>query len=249
MSNPNLLTLCIGFFFLASNVLGAGFTIRRLVSRRRAGRGMLSSAKQDTSTTAPFNLGGAQALINERLKPLFDERGNKVSPHTQKGGGVLVEISFPSEEKAEQVRQKLLDMHKEYLIGLSDAVIAVKLPNGRIKLNQVFNPTADGAASGVFWGTLIGMIFMTPLDDVAGTAGTLGIDRRFMRDAGQSLQSSNAALFLLIRTKMTDKVLAALQGEGGTVIHTSFDETKEEALRTARAGAPPSAAESRALEK
>jgi uncharacterized membrane protein len=40
----------------------------------------------------------------------------------------LVEIAFPSEEKAEQVRQKLLDMQKEYLIELGDAVIAVSTP-------------------------------------------------------------------------------------------------------------------------
>ena len=48
----------------------------------------------------------------------------------------LVQITFPSEEKAEQVRQKLLDLQKEYLIELSDAVIAVKQPNGHVKLNQ-----------------------------------------------------------------------------------------------------------------
>ena len=59
----------------------------------------------------------------------------------------LVEIAFPSEEKAEQVRQKLLDMQKEYLIELGDAVIAVKHPNGHVKLNQLYNPTASGAAS------------------------------------------------------------------------------------------------------
>jgi uncharacterized membrane protein len=40
----------------------------------------------------------------------------------------------------------------------------------------------------------------------------------------------------------TDKVLAALQGEGGTVVRTSFDENEEEALRTALATATPSAA-------
>jgi uncharacterized membrane protein len=51
----------------------------------------------------------------------------------------LVEIAFPSEEKAEQVRQKLLDMQK--LLELSDAVIAVKQSNGRVK-------RVDRAASG-----------------------------------------------------------------------------------------------------
>ena len=69
--------------------------------------------------------------------------------------------------KAEQVRQKLLDMQKEYLIELGDAVIAVKQPNGRVKLNQSFNPTASGAVSGGFWGALIGMIFLMPLAGAA----------------------------------------------------------------------------------
>ena len=135
----------------------------------------------------------------------------------------LVEIAFPSEEKA----------------------------NGHVKLNQLFNPTASGAVSGTFWGALIGMIFLMPLAGAAigaasgalgGALADVGINDRFMRDAAQSLQSGNAALFLLVRKMTTDKVLAALQGEGGTVIRTSFDESKEEALRTALAGAAPPAA-------
>ena len=48
----------------------------------------------------------------------------------------LVEIAFPSEQKAEEVRQKLLDMQKEYLIELGDAVIAVRQPNGHVKLTS-----------------------------------------------------------------------------------------------------------------
>ena len=161
----------------------------------------------------------------------------------------LVEIAFSSEEKAEEVRQKLLDMQKEYLIELGDAVIAVKQPNGHVKLNQLVNLTASGAISGTLWGTLIGMIFLVPLAGAAigaasgaisGALSDVGIDDRFMKDAAQSLQSGNATLFLLIRKMTTDKVLAALQGEGGTVIRTSFDETKEEALRAALAGATQS---------
>lgn len=158
----------------------------------------------------------------------------------------LVEIAFPSEEKAEQVRQKLLDMQKEYLIELADAVIALKQPNGHVKLNQLFNPTATGALSGTFWGALIGMIFLMPLAGAAigaasgavgGALTDIGINDQFMKNAAQHLQSGNAALFLLIRKMTADKVLAALQGEGGTVIRTSFDESKEGALRAALAGA------------
>jgi len=164
----------------------------------------------------------------------------------------LVEITFPSEAQAERVRQKLLDMQQEYLIEIADAVIAAKQPNGRIKLNQLFNTTATGAVSGTFWGALIGLIFLMPLAGAAigaasgalsGALTDVGINDRFMKDAAQNLQSGQAALFLLIRKMTTDKVLAALQGEGGVVIRTSFDESKEGALRTALANhvasAPP----------
>ena len=63
----------------------------------------------------------------------------------------LVVIAYPTEAKAEEVRQKLLAMQKEYLIELGDAVIAVKDAEGRIKLNQLLNTTATGAVSGAFW--------------------------------------------------------------------------------------------------
>jgi len=95
------------------------------------------------------------------------------------------------------------------------------------------------------------MIFLMPLAGAAigaasgalgGKLADVGINDRFMRDAAQSLQSGNAALFLLVRKMTTDKVLAALQGEGGTVIRTSFDESKEDALRAALAGVTPTAA-------
>ena len=156
----------------------------------------------------------------------------------------LLVIAFPTEEKAEEVRKKLLDMQQEYLIELGDAVVAVKQPNGHIKLNQLFHPTATGAVGGALWGALIGMLFLMPLPGAALGAGAgalggaltdAGINDQFMRDAAQTLQSGNAALFLLIRKMTTDKVLAELQGVGGTVLRSSFDHTKEEALRQALA--------------
>jgi hypothetical protein len=38
----------------------------------------------------------------------------------------LVVVAFPTEEKAEEVRTKLLEMQREYLVELDDAIIAVK---------------------------------------------------------------------------------------------------------------------------
>lgn len=157
----------------------------------------------------------------------------------------LVVIEFPSEAKAEEVRDKLLDMQNDYLIELEDAVIAVKKPNGRIKLDQLFHPAAAGAAYGSLWGLLVGMIVLMPLAGVVlGTASgaiggaltDVGINDQFMKDVASALQSGNAALFLLIRKVTADKVLADLKGVGGKVLRTSFDQTKENALREALAG-------------
>lgn len=157
----------------------------------------------------------------------------------------LIVIAFPSEAKAEEVRRKVLDMQKEYLIELGDAVVAVKQPDGHVRLNQLFHPTAAGAASGSFWGFLIGLLFMMPLVGVAIGAGAgalggalsdFGINDRFMKNLAEVLQPGSAALFLLVRKMTADKVFEDLQGVGGTVLRTSLDHSKETALREALAG-------------
>ena len=72
-------------------------------------------------------------------------------------------IKFPSAAKADGVREMLLAMQKEYLIELGDTVVAVKDDRGRVKLNQLFQPVAQGAVCGMLWGSLIGLLFMMPL--------------------------------------------------------------------------------------
>src|SRR3954467_7150250 len=79
----------------------------------------------------------------------------------------LVFISFPTEEKAEEVRQKLLELQKEYLIELEDAVVVVKMPEGKLKLNQLMNTPPAAPLAGGVWGTVVGMLFLMP---VVGTA-------------------------------------------------------------------------------
>ena len=157
----------------------------------------------------------------------------------------LVVIAFPTEAKAEEVRQKLLKMQKEYLIELGDAVIAVKDAQGHIKLNQLINTTKAGAVGGTFWGALIGLIFLMPLAGaalgaasgaIAGALTDVGINDKSMKDIAAAIQPDTAALFVLVRKVTADKVLEGLKGEGGTVIKTSLDHTKEAALQAALAG-------------
>ena len=62
-------------------------------------------------------------------------------------------------------------------------------------------------------------------------------DDKWMKETAAAIQPGTAALFVLVRKVTADKVLEGLKGEGGTVLKTSLDHTKEEALKAALAGA------------
>lgn len=168
----------------------------------------------------------------------------------------LIVIVYPNEATAEDVRQRLFKLQKEYLLELGDAVIATKTESGEVKLNQLINTTAMGAVSGGFWGVLIGALFLMPAIGAAvgaasgalgGALADFGIDDPMMKDLAGSLQPGSAALFILVQKMTADKVIDKIRDSGGTVLKTSLDRTKEQALRDALAGShvipmPPPAA-------
>src|SRR5215467_14942153 len=108
----------------------------------------------------------------------------------------LVVIEYDDMFKAEETRLRLRKMQKDYLIDLEDAVVAVKDQAGKVKLHQAVNLTTSGAVSGGFWGTLIGLIFLSPLlgmavGAAAGAASDalaeVGIDDHFMKELAATM--------------------------------------------------------------
>ena len=156
----------------------------------------------------------------------------------------FVVIDYESEEKAEEVRLALMKMHKQYLVDLADAVVVVRDEKGKVRLRQMYNLTAAGAASGGFWGALIGLIFLNPLfgfaigaaaGAVSGALRDVGINDGFMKELGQTLKPGTAALCALIRQMTADKVLDEIQKFGGTLIKTNLSNENEAKLRAALA--------------
>lgn len=154
----------------------------------------------------------------------------------------FVAVSYDSVHKAEEVRLRLLQMQKDYLVDLEDAVVAFRDINGKVKLNQINNLTATGAVSGSFWGLLIGMIFLNPLLGVAvgaasgalsGALTGIGINDNMMKDMAAQLKPGSSILFVLIKHFTPDKVLAELAGTGGRVIKTSLSHEDEAKLQAA----------------
>jgi uncharacterized membrane protein len=162
----------------------------------------------------------------------------------------LVVIDYESEVKAEEVRLALLKMQKEYLIDLADAVVVVRELNGKVRLRQMHNLTAAGAARGGFWGALMGLIFLNPLfgfaigaaaGAITGALTDVGIDDGFMKQLGATLKPGTAALCILVHQMTPDKVVEELQKFGGTLIKTNLCHENEAKLREALAAVENSA--------
>jgi uncharacterized membrane protein len=154
----------------------------------------------------------------------------------------LVAIGYDDPYKAEEVRLKLRKMQKDYLIDLGDAVVAVKDENGKVKLHQAVNMTAAGAASGGFWGALIGLMFMNPLLGLAvgaaagaasGALTDVGINDAFMKELAGTLKPGSSVLFVLVRKATPDKVLEEVKGTGGKILKTSLSHDDEAKLQAA----------------
>ena len=160
----------------------------------------------------------------------------------------LVVIGYPELHKAEEVRLTLIKLQRDYLIDLEDAVAAVKDANGKIKLHQAINLTAAGAASGGFWGMLIGLIFLNPLLGFAAGAAAgaasgalrdVGINDQFMKDLAATMTPNSSALFVLVRKSTPDKVLEEVKGTGGTILKTSLSDEDEAKLQAVLSAAKP----------
>lgn len=154
----------------------------------------------------------------------------------------LIAIAFPDPSKAFELRAKLVELQKEYLLEMEDIVVVTRDEQGKVKLHQPVNLTAAGAAGGGFWGMLIGMLFLNPLIGfvVGAGAGTLtgymsdiGINDNFTKRLASELKPGGAAVFVLVRKATGDKVLDRLTGFAGTgtIMQTSLSKDNEEAVR------------------
>lgn len=159
----------------------------------------------------------------------------------------LVAIAYPDLDTARKVADELGELSKERSIVLEDMVIVERKPDGKIKLNQSFNPVGAGAAGGALWGGLIGLIFLAPLlgaaiGAAAGAAGgavtDVGVDDDFMKQLGERLDTGKAALVLLVQRSTPDKVLPRVQQYGGEVIQSSLSDEAEARLQEALSKEP-----------
>ncbi len=154
----------------------------------------------------------------------------------------LIAITFPDKEQAEYARMAVLELKRDYLLELGDVVIAEMDQNGKVKLHQSVHLVGAGAIEGGFLGTLVGLIFLSPLFGLAigatvgavgGWLADFGIDDEYMKQLAEQVEPGSAVLFMLVDEVPREKALDRLHGIGGTVLRTSLDTADERKLREA----------------
>ena len=146
------------------------------------------------------------------------------------------------------VRNDAWNLQKEYLLELEDAVVATKDADGKVRLNQAVNLSAAGAISGGFRGTIVGMMFLSPLfgaaigatsGAISGALSDAGIDDQLMKTLAEKMEANTSALFVLIRKATPDKVVKEIEKFGGTILQSSL--SHEDEVRLQKALAPVAA--------
>lgn len=156
----------------------------------------------------------------------------------------LIVLTYPDQQSGQNVFAELDELQKQQLLELEDAALAYKDEKGKVKVQQTLENQYTGAAAvwGGFWGLLIGLLFLSPLfwgvigallGGILGRTADIGIDNKFIKDVGDSLDPGGTAVFLLTTKITEDKVIEDLARFGGKVYQTNLSQEDEDLLKTA----------------
>lgn len=152
----------------------------------------------------------------------------------------LIVLAFPNETDAFKMRDKLFELQKQHLILLSDAAVVIRKQDGKVKVKQAVSLVGAGALGGAFWGMLIGLIFWMPwlgmaIGAASGALGgmlqDIGVDDKFIKEVGNTIEPGHSALFLLVVSATADKVMDELKDFNATVLQTSLSNEDEAKLK------------------
>ena len=150
-------------------------------------------------------------------------------------------LKFSESDGAEKALSQIQSLQKDHLIKLHDAAI-VSWPVGKKspKTRQLVDLVTIGAMSGMFWGMLLGIIFLSPLFGMAVGAGfgalggafrDYGIDDDFIKRVRTAVTEGTSALFLMTSDAVMDRVSERMKDSKFEVIATNLSKEQEEKLR------------------
>ena len=151
----------------------------------------------------------------------------------------LLVIGYEDETTANHVLEELQRLQRDYLIDLEDAAVIIRDQRGKVRTITADNTVAVGTVSGMFWGTLIGLLFLAPVAGFAiggaigaasGGIAKAGIDEDFKRRFADLVQPGTSAVMVIVRRAKADRVIEEFRPYGGTILQTSLSHEAEEKL-------------------
>jgi len=148
---------------------------------------------------------------------------------------------MPTADGAANALGVIQDLQKQQLIKVLDAAI-VSWPAGKKSpsTKQLVNLVGIGAMGGMFWGLLMGLIFVTPLFGMAvgaafgalgGAFRDYGIDDDFIAKVRGQVKEGTSALFLMSSDAVLDRVAVAMKSVKFEIIATNLSKEQEAKLR------------------
>jgi uncharacterized membrane protein len=85
----------------------------------------------------------------------------------------------------------------------------------------------------LFFAPWLGLAVGAVAGALGGALSDYGVDDKFIKEVGETIEPGHSALFLLVRDATPDKVMDALQEFDATVLQTSLSTEDEAKLKAA----------------
>ena len=144
----------------------------------------------------------------------------------------VVVVSFPDENKAQEVLRVLKELEHEGAAQLRNAAIIRRGADGQVAIHETRDfDDKQGAIAGALAGGLIGLLRGHALAGAAlGAAGGFGVSKvvdlgfpdAYLRDLAQQLQPGSSAIVAVVTFTNVEQAMTTLdQFDGGTILrHT-----------------------------
>jgi uncharacterized membrane protein len=151
----------------------------------------------------------------------------------------LIVIGYSDRETALAAAADVGEMSKQYLVKLEKIAVIWREQDGKVKSEIPHGIVAAGTLGGMFWGMLIGLLFLVPIGGLLvggamgalmGKASDLGIKKEFQAEVQELVKPGTAALLMVVSEWTEDRVLPQLERHGGTLLRTSLSVKDEEEL-------------------
>ena len=144
----------------------------------------------------------------------------------------LLVLGYPTEDKAKQAYQEVLNLDNDLIVNLQSIAVVAKRDNDKFDVVTPGQPVGNSTVWGLFWGMLFGLIFLIPFWGAAIGAGLgaitgffvkRGVDEDFQnRVRGLLNGKDTAAVFMVVNSMTEDKFAEAMRPFGGDILQTSL---------------------------